>query len=85
VTYGLALLGPRARPGAYPRGGFHLYDSRAVSVATDVATDAADVALYEKLFGELEALAVFGTEAREHLTRIAADYRALQLHGPGDE
>ena len=73
----------------FPRGGFHLYDSRAVSVATDVATaiitDAADVALYEKLFGGLEALAVFGAEAREHLARIAAEYRALQLHGPGDE
>ena len=75
--------------GAYPRGGFHLYDSRAVSVATDVATaiitDAADVALYEKLFGELEALAVFGAAARGHLARIADGYRSLQLHGPGDE
>lgn len=67
--------------GTYPRSGFHIYDSRAVHVATDVATafitDAQDVALYEKLWGELEALAAWDTEARQHLSRIAADFRAI--------
>lgn len=67
--------------GTYPRSGFHLYDSRAVHVATDVATafitDAQDVALYEKLWGELEAVAGWDAEAREHIGRIAADFRAL--------
>jgi hypothetical protein len=68
--------------GAYPRSGFHLYDSRAVHVATDIATalitDTQDVALYEKLWGELEALASWGAEARGHLERITADYRGLR-------
>ena len=68
--------------GTYPRSGFHLYDSRAVHVATDVATalitDTQDVALYEKLWGELEALASWDAEAREHIERIAADYRGLR-------
>ncbi len=65
----------------YPRGGFHIFDSRAVQVATDVATafitDPQDVALYEKLWGELEALASWDAEAREHIGRIGADFRAL--------
>jgi transcriptional regulator with XRE-family HTH domain len=68
--------------GTYPRSGFHLYDSRAVQVATDVATalitDTQDVALYEKLWGELEALASWDAGAREHVERIAADYRGLR-------
>jgi transcriptional regulator with XRE-family HTH domain len=68
--------------GTYPRGGFHLYDSRAAQVATDVATalitDAQDVALYEKLWGELDVLASWDAEAREHIERIAADYRRLR-------
>jgi transcriptional regulator with XRE-family HTH domain len=68
--------------GAYPRSGFHLYDSRAVHVATDVATalitDTQDVALYEKLWGKLEALASWDAEAREHIEQITADYRGLR-------
>ncbi|MGH3254814.1 MAG: helix-turn-helix domain-containing protein [Streptosporangiaceae bacterium] len=66
----------------FPRGGFHLYDSRAAEVATDVATafiaDSQDVSAYEKLWGELEALASWDAEAREHIERIAADYRGLR-------
>ena len=65
----------------YPRSGFHLYDSRAVHVATDVATalitDTQDVSAYEKLWGELEALATWDAAAREHIARIGADFRAL--------
>lgn len=68
--------------GTYPRSGFHVYDSRAVHVATDVATalitDAQDVAAYDKLWGELEALASWDAGAREHIERIAADYRRLR-------
>lgn len=66
----------------FPRSGFHIFDSRAVTAATDAATtfyaDTQDVALYEKLWGELEALTAWGNEAREHLERIAADYRGLR-------
>lgn len=66
----------------YPRSGFHLYDSRAVHVSTDVATalitDTQDVAVYEKLWGELETVTSWNDEAREHLERIAADYRRLR-------
>jgi transcriptional regulator with XRE-family HTH domain len=67
--------------GVFPLHGFSIYDSRAVMVGTRVATafltDSADVAEYEKLFGELEALANWDEAAREHLGRIAADYRSL--------
>lgn len=65
----------------FPLHGFSIYDSRAVMVGTRVATafltDSADVAEHEKLFGELEALADWDEAAREHLGRIAADYRSL--------
>jgi transcriptional regulator with XRE-family HTH domain len=81
----LGVIGWATPVGVFPRGGFHLYDSRAVSVATDAATaiitDPQDVALYEKLFGELEALAAFGPEAQRHLSRIGAEYRALRDGG----
>jgi len=72
----------------FPRGGFHLYDSRAVQVATDVATafitDTQDVSAYEKLWGELEALTSWDAEARGHLERIGADYRRLRDADAGD-
>jgi len=66
----------------FPRSGFHIFDSRAVTAATDAATtfytDPRDVALYEKLWVELEALTSWGAEARGHLERITADYRGLR-------
>jgi transcriptional regulator with XRE-family HTH domain len=73
---------PWTKPvGVFPLHGFSIYDSRAVMVGTRVATafltDSADVAEHEKLFGELEALADWDEAAREHLSRIAADYRSL--------
>ena len=73
---------PWTKPaGVFPLHGFSIYDSRAVMVGTRVATafltDSADVAEHEKLFGELAALADWDEAAREHLRRIAADYRSL--------
>jgi transcriptional regulator with XRE-family HTH domain len=65
----------------FPVAGFHILDSRAVVVGTDAATafftDSQDVSAYEKLWGELEALAGWDAEAREHIDRIAGDFRAL--------
>jgi len=67
---------------SFPRSGFHIFDSRAVTAATDAATtfytDPADVTLYEKLWDELTGLASWDAEARSHLERIAADYRGLR-------
>jgi hypothetical protein len=61
--------------------GFSLYDQRAVILGTRTRTatitDAADVADYARLFSDLEALASFGAGAREILSRIASEYRAL--------
>lgn len=65
----------------FPLHGFSVYDSRAVIVGTRVATalltDPEDVAEHEKLWGELESLAAWDAAARDHLGRIAADFRAL--------
>jgi transcriptional regulator with XRE-family HTH domain len=65
----------------FPLHGFSVYDDRAVIVGTRVATafltDPDDVAEHVKLFGALEALAAWDDAAREHLGRIAADFRAL--------
>ncbi len=65
----------------FPRGGFHLFDDDAAIVATDVATATmtapADIAAYAEIFTAFEQVASFGDEARDHLARIAADYRQL--------
>lgn len=65
----------------FPVSGFHILDSRAVVIGTDAATafftDSQDVSAYEKLWGELEALAAWNAEAREHIGRIAAELQAL--------
>jgi transcriptional regulator with XRE-family HTH domain len=65
----------------FPLHGFSIYDSRAVIIGTRVATafvtDPQDVAEHEKLWGELEALAAWDAAARDHLGRIAADFRSL--------
>jgi hypothetical protein len=73
---------PWTAPAAvFPLHGFSIYDERAVIVGTRVATafltDPLDVAEHVKLFGELEALAAWGADAREHLGRIAAEFRSL--------
>lgn len=66
----------------FPRHGFHIFDEDAVIVGTETATatmtGTADVATYVELFAALESTAVFGDDAREHLTRIADDYRQLE-------
>jgi transcriptional regulator with XRE-family HTH domain len=71
----------------FPVTGFHILDSRAVVVGTDAATafftDSQDVSAYEKLWGELEALAVWDAEVREHIERISNDYR--ELRNPRDQ
>lgn len=65
----------------FPLHGFSIYDSRDVIVGTRVATafltDSQDVAEHEKLYGELETLAAWDAAARDHLGRIAADFRSL--------
>jgi hypothetical protein len=73
---------PWTKPaGVFPLHGFSIYDSRAVIVGTRVATafltDSEDVAEHEKLFGELEAFADWDGGARDHLGRIAGEYRSL--------
>jgi transcriptional regulator with XRE-family HTH domain len=73
---------PWAAPaGVFPLHGFSIYDDRAVIVGTRVATafltEPEDVTEHVKLFGALEALAAWDDAARDHLSRIAADFRAL--------
>lgn len=64
-----------------PQEGFDLYDTRAVIIGTETATatvtDTRDVAAYDKLFGELEAVASFGSDAGAVIARLADEYRAL--------
>ncbi|MGH2601461.1 MAG: Scr1 family TA system antitoxin-like transcriptional regulator [Dehalococcoidia bacterium] len=65
----------------FPRHGFHIYDDDAVIVGTETATatmtGVGDVATYVELFAALNGVAVFGEKARQHLARIADDYRRL--------
>ncbi len=65
-----------------PPHAFHIYDRRAAVVgtktATAVLTDPLDVEVYDALFAQFERLAVFGTDARQELDRIADEYRALR-------
>jgi transcriptional regulator with XRE-family HTH domain len=73
---------PWTRPATvFPLNGFSIYDSRAVIIGTQLATafvtEPGDVAVHEKLFGELEALAVWDSAARDHLGAIAADFASL--------
>jgi transcriptional regulator with XRE-family HTH domain len=62
-----------------PTHGFDLFDERAALVGIETAatflTNPADVAAYVKLFGELEALAVFGDEARSVVADVIDDLR----------
>jgi transcriptional regulator with XRE-family HTH domain len=66
-----------------PMHGFDLFDERAVVAATTTATailtSAPDVAEYTKMFAELEALAVFGGEAREIVAGMAEQYRRPEI------
>jgi transcriptional regulator with XRE-family HTH domain len=65
----------------FPVGGFELYDAREVTVGTWTGTSfiasPRDVTDYVRLFGALEALAVFGKAAVEVFERVASEYRSL--------
>lgn len=65
----------------FPRHGFHIYDTDAVSFGTETAfaivTGRADVDAYLELFEAIEESASYGDQAKEHLRRIEADYRSL--------
>lgn len=60
---------------------FHMYDSEAVVVGTEVASAVLDspddVDVYEQLFDQLAAIASTGDEARRELLRIRGDYQLL--------
>lgn len=60
---------------------FHMYDSEAVVVGTEVASAVLDspddVDVYEQLFDQLAAIASSGDEARRELLRIRGDYQLL--------
>jgi transcriptional regulator with XRE-family HTH domain len=71
---------PQARPAeVFTTHGFSLYDRRTVIVGvrtgTSFITDPRDVAEYSKLFGELEALAVFGEQAIAVIRQAETGYR----------
>jgi transcriptional regulator with XRE-family HTH domain len=70
---------PQSQPvDVFTQHGFSLYDRRTVIVGVRTGTsfigDPRDVAEYSKLFGELEALAVFGEGAVRVIGQIAAGY-----------
>ncbi len=77
----LGVIPWQASADVLPLHGFHLYDRRAVVVGTRSGTaiigDRREVEDYETLFAKLEQLAVFSEDAREVLSRIADEYRAL--------
>jgi transcriptional regulator with XRE-family HTH domain len=60
---------------------FHIYDSAAVVIGTEVAAGmlaaAEDVTVYERLFERLIAVASTGDDARRELLRIRNDYQLL--------
>ena len=62
-----------------PLHGFHVYDSRLVTVGLETATatftDARDISRYLTLFEVLQDAAVFGDPARALITAIASDLR----------
>ncbi len=70
-----------------PLHSWNIYDARLVIVgathATAQLTDPADVNAYVKLTDQLQELAVYGDEAREILTEVAARYRRLAVQGHG--
>ncbi len=64
-----------------PRHGFTLCDQGPVVVESfrgeRVVDDSAEVAAYEEMFGRFESAAVFGSEVRELLLHVMADFRDL--------
>jgi transcriptional regulator with XRE-family HTH domain len=73
---------PQSAPAeVFTTHGFSLYDRRTVIVGvrtgTSFISDPRDVAEYSKLFGDLEALAVFGERAVPVIRRVAEGYREI--------
>lgn len=62
-----------------PPAAFHIFGTHTVSVATEVGTSfvtaTRDLDHFEGLFTGLDAIAVYGDDARALLTRITKDYR----------
>lgn len=62
--------------------GFHIYDRQAVQIGTKTATaltsDSRDLREYQDLFSRLEAVAVWGDDARAVIERVAGEYRKEQ-------
>jgi transcriptional regulator with XRE-family HTH domain len=60
---------------------FHIYDNAAVVVGTEIASgvidEPDDIAVYDRLFEQLDQAASYGDDARRELARIANDYRLL--------
>lgn len=81
VRLGVVPWPAEAPPGVFPGHEIHIYDERLVIVGIETATaniqDPRDIAIYLRLFGAVESVAVFGDDARGVLSRIAADYRVL--------
>lgn len=76
----LGIIPFSAPVSVFPKHGFHLYDSDAVIVGTETGTAIItddDVAGYERMFGQLQDIALMGPDARPELERIAAEYRSL--------
>ena len=67
------------RPANITHNGFDLYDDREVFIGTTagnaLVTDKATVAEHLRRFAELEALALFGDDARQVFERIAEEYK----------
>lgn len=75
----VGVIPERVPTETYVLHGFDIYDDSTAIVGTRAATaymtDPADVKAHVDLFAELEALAVFGDEARVLLAEVATDYR----------
>ncbi len=81
VRVGIVPWTTEAPPGVFPGHEIQIYDDKLVIVGIETATaniqDPRDIAIYLSLFGAVESVAVFGDDARDVLSAIAADYRAM--------
>lgn len=77
VTLGIVPFG-QAAPA--PPSAFHLYGDRAAEAGTDVGTtfldERPDIEMYRAMFDRLDAIAVYGNEARSLIDEIARSYRS---------
>ncbi|MFF4589721.1 helix-turn-helix domain-containing protein [Streptomyces sp. NPDC001388] len=80
-TVRLGVIPWRQAVPVMPRHGFTLCDRGAVVVETfrgeRIVDDSAEVAAYEETFSRFEGAAVFGSEVRELLLQVMADFRDL--------